>query len=926
MRLTLRTLLAYLDNILDPEDAALLGKKIDESEFASSLVHQIRGSVRRLRLDAPSLDAQGIGGELNSVAEYLDNVLPPDQVPALEKACLDNEVNLGEVASCHQILTLVLGEAAPVNDQMRQRAYALAPTVGPTELPPPASSPTSHISAHPSHPTVPPAPTMIVPSGDYPPKTTTTTISENTMGLTPTPSTTEPLATSETAQTTTTDPNEARPSKRFSKPIDSPSTKETWRAESETLETEATTAPVAATIVQPAPTRQPARLPGTHSPHPDYMPRKSSWLRSAVLTAVVALLILFGLLFATGTIKDNLITRWLNGSPTKVANQKDSDDQTVALSPVEPVATTTNTEVVTPNQQRPENLQSLDDVKVPAFNNNVPAAAIPIEPQQPQAFVQPNNTLPEMLESDGFRKETNVEPLDELQLPNLAIETNVPAEANLPRNNEPIPQDEVATNIELPELDLDEPVFVNNAEINRATEEGALPVIPLNAESNLTPNVAEATNPIDTETLLEPVTADPPVASTAPDVGDLAVSTRLPVENSLPEANIGPAMESTKLRKDDQLLLLFDDATQSWIRVDSNVQLKEGDRLLGLPAFKSEIEIGTGMLFTVHSTARLQLGPDADITLFDGNVLLRNPEENRSQGIRFQGERLELQMSYRNTNVAVETYHRHVPGTDLSDSPPPMPHSILRVHAMDRPISVKFLGQSYDIAPGKHLLAFDNFEPQVRSTSKRPKWMLTDSRRPADRGAIREWKNRFSDIADLQGWLQTKATQKIQLNERSLATRSLAEMDDFASSVISLGDKSQHAYWDDQYDALRRALTRGSEVQELLLGELQKAHGTDQAELMMEMLRGYDEKQLANGAAAKLVNYLEHPNLELRVLAIQNLKRITGRTSDFRPSDSLGRRSARAKGWRKALKNGRVSYGKKVPEVVQLLESFADKN
>ena len=92
------------------------------------------------------------------------------------------------------------------------------------------------------------------------------------------------------------------------------------------------------------------------------------------------------------------------------------------------------------------------------------------------------------------------------------------------------------------------------------------------------------------------------------------------------------------------------------------------------------------------------------------------------------------------------------------------------------------------------------------------------------------------------------------------------------------------------------------------------------------MLRGYDEKQLANGAAAKLVNYLEHPNLELRVLAIQNLKRITGRTSDFRPSDSLGRRSARAKGWRKALKNGRVSYGKKVPEVVQLIESFADKN
>jgi len=969
MRLTLRTLLAYLDNILDPADADQLNKKIDESEFASSLVHQIRGSVRRLRLDAPSLDAQGIGSDLNSVAEYLDNVLPPDQVPALEKACLDNEVNLGEVASCHQILTLVLGEAAPVNDQMRQRAYGLAPTVGQTELPPPVSSPTSQIVAHPPHsPVPPPAPTMIVPTGHDPSIPATNDATNSTNAIVTSAINTEPAAdpkadvvpTISKVQTTTASPEEVRPSKRFSKRVDSPSTKETWRAESPTLETdpaltEKAAAPVAATIVQPSmvasPSRQSARLPSPQSSHPDYMPRKSSWLRSAVLTAVVAMLILLGLLFATGTINDNLITRWLNRSQNIVASpsSKNVNEQPVAIAPTEPqetepVLAESNTEVVTPNQQQPEGRQRHDDTRVPAFNDNVPAQAPPIEPQQPQAFVPPSDALPKMLESDAFRNSTDVEPLAEPNLPNPTT-----ADTVLPRTNEadPIPESEAVVELALPELEFDEPVFVNNAEIDRATEGDALPELPLDAELNLVPDVAgpitptfsnDATNEIEIDTTeaetnidtdvansLEPAAIDPPVAAPSPSIGDLAVSTRLPVETRLPEATIEPAMEPTKLKRDDQLLLLFDNETNSWLRVDSKVQLKEEDRLLGLPAFKSEIEIGTGMLCTVHSTARLQLGPNADITLLDGNVLLRNPEENRSQGIRFLGgERLEVKMSYRNTNVAIEAYHEHVPGTDLSDSPPPLPLAIVKVYAMDRPISVTFMGQTYDIPQGRHLLAFDNFEPRVRNTTKRPKWMLTESRRPADRGAIREWKGRLGEVTDLQAWLRTKATQKIQLNERSLATRSLAEMDDFASSVFALGDKSQHAYWDDQFDTLRRALTRGSDAQELLRGELQKAHGNDQAELMMEMLRGYNEKQLANGAAAKLVNYLDHPNLELRVFAIQNLKRITGRTLDFRPSDTLGRRSARAKGWRKALKNGRVTYGKNIPEVVQLIESFAE--
>ncbi|MCH2596741.1 MAG: hypothetical protein MKZ95_13225, partial [Pirellulales bacterium] len=85
MRLTLRTLLAYMDDILEPTDHEELGKKIEASDFATELIHRSRDAVRRLRLGAPTIDAgedsdDVLGGvsvaDVNAVAEYLDNTLP----------------------------------------------------------------------------------------------------------------------------------------------------------------------------------------------------------------------------------------------------------------------------------------------------------------------------------------------------------------------------------------------------------------------------------------------------------------------------------------------------------------------------------------------------------------------------------------------------------------------------------------------------------------------------------------------------------------------------------------------------------------------------------------------------------------------------------------------------------------------------------
>jgi hypothetical protein len=125
MRLTLRTLLAYLDDVLSPQDSKALAEKIEKNEFAAGIVKRVQAAMHRKSLGAPDLDVKELGIDTNLVAEYLDSTLPPEKMPDLEKSCLESDVYLAEVAACHQILTLVLGEPAAVDPSLKERAYKI---------------------------------------------------------------------------------------------------------------------------------------------------------------------------------------------------------------------------------------------------------------------------------------------------------------------------------------------------------------------------------------------------------------------------------------------------------------------------------------------------------------------------------------------------------------------------------------------------------------------------------------------------------------------------------------------------------------------------------------------------------------------------------------------------------------------------------
>lgn len=133
LRLTLRTLLAYLDDTLEPAQTKQIGAKVAESDEAKQTIERIKTVTRRRRLTALPVETPDSTTDPNTIAEYLDSTLPSDQLVEVEQTALHNDTMLAEVAACHQILTLVLGEPARVPSTARTRMYQLVK--GPEAIP-----------------------------------------------------------------------------------------------------------------------------------------------------------------------------------------------------------------------------------------------------------------------------------------------------------------------------------------------------------------------------------------------------------------------------------------------------------------------------------------------------------------------------------------------------------------------------------------------------------------------------------------------------------------------------------------------------------------------------------------------------------------------------------------------------------------------
>lgn len=125
LKVRLIKLLGYMDDTLEPVESLEVGQRIQKSKSTQAAMTEIGKIMRRRRLRAAEADPELADVDANTVAAYLDQTMPPPESDAFEEKALSSEILLAEVASAHQILSIVESEPADVPSKNRDRIVAM---------------------------------------------------------------------------------------------------------------------------------------------------------------------------------------------------------------------------------------------------------------------------------------------------------------------------------------------------------------------------------------------------------------------------------------------------------------------------------------------------------------------------------------------------------------------------------------------------------------------------------------------------------------------------------------------------------------------------------------------------------------------------------------------------------------------------------
>jgi hypothetical protein len=515
--------------------------------------------------------------------------------------------------------------------------------------------------------------------------------------------------------------------------------------------------------------------------------------------------------------------------------------------------------------------------------------------------------------------------ISEPRPPERVAVSEVPADAAVDENGL---RDDVSEPVEPPveergEVDLAARVEAEPAELARVPDQGEeelppddLPPLPPSEDVAAAPPEAPrpAEQPVEDDPLASLARAVAPgrdAPRPAPEVDPL-------VENGVEdEAEEGDEVDGFVKEvgriiaaERDHILARWDVELGAWFRAPQRAVLRSGERLLVLPSYRPQIALSSGIHIMFVGPTKVELGPTDQagvprLLLDEGRALLDTAGIAGSQ-LHLHFPALAGTLTFESTDSAVALDVR--PQAQLGQDPGVRePVMGCEIHSTTGELTWRDReGTTTPLKSGQLLWLTAGQPPVVHDVPSPPSWISAQDQRVIDLRASRE----LAQLVDTSRPMSLSLFEQVghrQIEVSALANESLTLVDEFDPLVQALRNERHHAYWRSYITALEAAIRRGPNTAAMVRAAFAKQR-IDDAPILYRLLYGYNEQQLASGGAQELVALLESPLMEVRILAIENLRRITGRTLMYRPEREPIQQRRPLQDWRNTLNRGEITY------------------
>ena len=298
------------------------------------------------------------------------------------------------------------------------------------------------------------------------------------------------------------------------------------------------------------------------------------------------------------------------------------------------------------------------------------------------------------------------------------------------------------------------------------------------------------------------------------------------------------------------------------------------------------------------------------VQLTSGRMLVSAGNPEASVQIQLGEEKCRLQLASPDTIAAIELTHKREPGLDplLAETHVAVRHLI----AVNGSVTAEIGGLSIAIESGNQWSQVGGDEPSLEPLGAVPDW-ATEVAPNADVLATTARQNLMAMLDDapsleigLRELLGFRRSEVADLAARSLLV--LGKSDVYFGGAGVFSDPKQRAYWPQHYEALLARVNSGPEAASEVQQAIKKMDAAAEVQLF-RMLTGYTNEQLETGSDLQLLENLDSADMSVRVLAFENLRRITGVTFNYRAEhDSQARREQYMKKWRVRQRKGEIRW------------------